>query len=254
MCRQCQVGHAYPSGREQVAAVAEANRGGVAAACAGEGGVSRREACRPCSESKRHGPDSRRRPVMTSGQSWARTKGSTSDRFMAAGDVADAPCAEFVMIVCGYCLPVCTGQRPRRCLLLAGLAREGHSSSGASVRVGTGAPWPLCSLLLLTLSPSPPGRHPPARPPSPPPTHQPRPLWCLRARQTTRRARLRSRHCALSTRCPPADRARPTGSPRPPSPLSAAIYSSTASRHAYRRTGQAYIPVEHLRHIPRTRS
>lgn len=71
---------AYPSRREQVAAVAEADRRRMAAAYA----LSvRARRCRHAVVQLRCG-DSRRRPVMTSGQSWARTKGSTSDRFMVA--------------------------------------------------------------------------------------------------------------------------------------------------------------------------
>lgn len=67
---------AYPSRGQQIAAVTEADRSRVAAACAGC--ISRG------SNTAATGANSRRRPVMTSGQSCARTKGSTSDRFIAA--------------------------------------------------------------------------------------------------------------------------------------------------------------------------
>jgi hypothetical protein len=64
----------YSPGREQIAAVTEADRGRVAAAC-----------CRGESRGAAAGiqTHSRRRPVRTSGQSCARTKGSMSDRFIA---------------------------------------------------------------------------------------------------------------------------------------------------------------------------
>jgi hypothetical protein len=246
---------AYASRGQQVAAVAEADRRRVAAACAESVDERHRGA----------GGDARRRPVMTSGQSWARTKGSTSERFMAAGwgrrETARAFSALHRRRRRAPCL--CVGAErglAARCSLLDAAhdrARLAHSRSAAPAvavalaaagvaRLGLvvrrfllfSAAWHACTLA-------------PAPPPSPPPLHQSSDRRGACERVNHRAAPVSAPATAQKTRAARRSDARPTASPRPLSLCPRALFFDRIPPRAPAHQRHRACPWHTLSHISR---